>query len=74
MSYEQARGHRHSQTSASTTWTITHNLGTNAPVVDCWVDVGGTITKILPTSVVATSTEIVTITFSTAQSGVAYVA
>ena len=67
---EPTFGYRHDQTSSSTTWTITHNLNTSAPVVDCWV--GGD--KIMPLTVTATDANTVTITFSTAQTGVAYVA
>ena len=74
MSYVQARGHRHEQSTADTTWSIVHNLNTLAPIVDCWINVGGTITKILPLSVVATNVSTVTITFSSAQAGVAFVA
>lgn len=74
MALVQALGFRHEQTSASTIWTVTHNLGTEAPVVDVWVDISGTITKILPVSVVATNAQTVTITFSTSRTGVAFVA
>ena len=66
--------YRHDQSSPSTTWTITHNLGTSTPVVDCWVDVAGTMTKIMPLSVEATSNAVVTITFSSAYAGRALVA
>lgn len=67
-------GYKHTQSSASTTWTITHNLGANSPCVDVWVDISGTLTKIIPLSVTATSDAVVTITFSTAYAGEAYVA
>ena len=72
--YNATTGHTHTQTSSSTTWTITHNLDTLSPVVDCWIDVSGDYTKILPLTVTATSNLVVTITFSSAQSGSAYVA
>ena len=71
--YERAEGYKHAQTSASATWTITHNLGTTSPVVDCWIDLGGGAEKILPLSVIATSDKVVTITFSSAYAGVAFV-
>ena len=74
MSLAPVTGFKHDQTAANTTWVITHNLDTTAPIVDCWVDVSGTMTKILPLSVVATSNLVVTITFSTAYAGRAYVA
>jgi len=74
MSLEAFKGYKHVQSVASTTWVINHGLGTDAPAVDCWIDVSGTFTKILPLSVVATSSGVVTITFSSAQSGRAFVA
>lgn len=74
MSLEAFKGFKHTQSVASTTWTINHGLGTETPIVDCWIDVSGTFTKILPLSVVATSSTTVTITFSSAQSGRAMVA
>lgn len=74
MTIATVTGHKHEQLVSSSTWAITHNLGTDAPVVDCWVDVAGTITKILPLSVTATSSTVVTITFSTAYAGEAFVA
>ena len=67
---EPTYGYRHDQTAASVTWTIVHNLNTTAPVVDCWV--AGE--KVMPATVTATDAATVTITFSTAESGVAYVA
>lgn len=74
MGFVKVTGYRHTQDTASTTWTITHNLDTESPVVDCWIDESGTTTKILPQSVVATSPSVVTITFSSAKAGIAYVA
>lgn len=71
---ESFKGYKHTQSTASTTWTINHGLGTSTPVVDCWIDVSGTITKVLPLNVVATSDSVVTITFTSAQSGTAFVA
>lgn len=67
-------GYRFEQTVADTTWTITHNLGTQAPVIDIWVDVAGTMTKIIPQTVAGTSTTVATLTFTTPYAGVAYVA
>ena len=67
---EPTYGYRHDQATPAVTWVITHNLNTQSPVVDCWV--AGD--RIMPLTVVATSTSVVTITFSTAESGVAYVA
>ena len=70
--------YEHTQSAASTTWTITHNLGAaNSIAVDCWIDPSaGTNynTKIIPLSVVVTSATVVTITFSSALKGRAMVA
>lgn len=73
MALESFIAFEHTQAAASTTWTITHSLGTLTPVVDCWVDIAGTDTKIMPDTVTATSTTVVTITFSTAYAGRALV-
>jgi len=73
MAIESFTAFEHTQAVASTTWTITHSLGTKTPVVDCWVDILGTDTKIMPDTVTATSTTVVTITFSTAYAGRALV-
>lgn len=59
--------YRHEQSTASTVWTIVHNLGTNGgqgvPVVDVSVDVGGTLTKILPNKIEAPNYNTVVIEF-----------
>lgn len=73
MSGEFARGHVHVQQTASTTWTITHGLDTTAVGVDVFVDVGGTLTKILPKKVQIVDVKTVVITFSTAKTGEAFV-
>lgn len=62
------------QATPATTWTITHGLGLDSPIIDCWVDVGGNMTKIMPLSVVVTSDSVVTVTFSSAWAGKAHVA
>lgn len=66
-------GYSHTQDTPATSWVIAHNIGTNAPIVDCFVDVEGTPTKIIPSDVVVTSDKVVTIEFSTPQTGTAYV-
>lgn len=73
MSYTAIQGFRHIQSASSTTWTIIHGLDTITPAVDCWVDISGSITKILPLTVTATDNKTVTITFSTAYSGEAFI-
>ena len=74
MALSETLGYTHTQTTASTIWTVIHNLNTQAPIIDCWVDVSGTITKIIPVSVVVVNSYTVTVTFSTSRSGYAYVA
>jgi hypothetical protein len=69
----RAGSYEHVQSTASDTWAITHNLNTDTPVVDCWVLDGGLNTKIIPESVVATSVNVVTITFSAEYTGRALV-
>jgi hypothetical protein len=66
-------GYQHTQDTPSTTWVVPHNIGTNAPIVDCYIDVEGEQTKIIPADVVVTSTLVVTIEFTTPQVGTAYV-
>lgn len=65
----------HTQSSASTTWTITHALGTMDVVVDAMIDVGSPAvrTKAIPLTQVTTDNNNVTLTWSTAQSGFARV-
>ncbi len=58
----------------SASWVITHNLGTETPVVDVWFDDTGTWKRLLPLSVVATSANVVTITFTAATAGKVMVA
>lgn len=56
----------HFQSAASTTWTITHNLGYN-PIVRVFVG----NQEVQPSTTVFTSSNVVTLTFSTAQAGYA---
>lgn len=64
-------GYSHTQGSSSTTWTITHNLNTSRPLFVAYDSSG---TYITPSSVVVSSANTLTLTFSTAQSGTALVA
>ena len=66
-------GYTFTQASSSATWTITHNLNTLAPVLDCWISVLGVQTKILPVTVNVIDSTQVQITFSIARAGTAYV-
>jgi hypothetical protein len=61
------------QVGASTTWTITHNLNTTNPIVDCWIDDNGTEKRIFPTTIFGTSNLVCTLTFVTAVAGKALV-
>ena len=66
MALSQLSGvHYHTQSVASTTWVITHNLNTTEPIVDCFVSG----VKVSPQTVTATSALVCTITFPTAQAG-----
>jgi len=66
-------GFRHVQSTTSTTWNVQHNLHTSSPVVDCWIDQAGTLTKIIPLSVDVVDEDNVTITFSSVRAGEAFV-
>lgn len=65
--------HNHTQSSGSATWTITHNFGVSSVDVDVFIDFGGNLEKVLPLSVEHTDNNTVTVTFSSAQTGVARV-
>ena len=64
-------GYNHNQASANVTWTITHSLGTQDVAVDAFINAGSPITlqKAIPLTQVATSPNVVTLTWSAAQSG-----
>jgi hypothetical protein len=59
----------HDQTTESNTWTIEHNLNTLAPCVDFWIDVSGTMTKIIPLTVSVVDNKTLTATFTSAHAG-----
>lgn len=61
----------HDQSSANTTWTITHGLGTMDVVVDAIINVGSpqVLNKAIPLTITTTDNNNVTITWSAAQSG-----
>lgn len=73
MSTAGIRIHEHTQAASATTWTINHNLG-HPPVVDVAVNYNGALTKAIPLSVVHTSANQLTVTFSSAKSGIARLA
>jgi len=72
MSYKPGHSVLHTQTTASNAWVINYGFD-GYPVVDVLIDVDGVKTKIMPASVVRTSTGTVTITFTSPRTGVARV-
>lgn len=64
--------YKHEQVTASTTWTIVHNLGVY-PIVDAWTTDGGDLTKILPSEVNYINANTCTLVFSFPISGFATV-
>lgn len=62
--------HKIEFTTASTTWNIVHQLDTLYPIVDCWIDIGGSsYRKAIPKSLTAGTSGLVVVEWSTAQSG-----
>ncbi len=57
------------QTTASTTWTITHNLNNTYPNVDVQINTPSGLTKSLPFNIVPTDANTLTITFTDPQTG-----
>lgn len=60
----------HAQTTASSEWKITHNLGTNNILVQCF---GENQRIIYPSDIIVSSTNVVTITFDDAVRGTAFI-
>jgi hypothetical protein len=69
-SYASSVGVNFVQSSPATTWTINHNLNNQYPLVQTYNSSSATI---IPQSIVGTSINTVTVTFSTAISGYARV-
>lgn len=67
------RSHKHIQEAPASTWSISHNLG-SYPVVDAYVDVNGSLIKILPKSVTYVNSNTCTLEFTQNYSGIAMVA
>lgn len=61
------------QASPSTTWTINHDLNNDMPNIDCQIDVGGTLEKVIPLNTVAEDANTITVTFTSAFAGYARV-
>ena len=60
--------HRHTQSSANVTWTITHNFGFQYPNVNVY---DSSDKLVIPTEVTATSSNVLTVTFDSAVAGTA---
>lgn len=65
--------HTHEQAVAATEWTVVHNLGTIAPVVDVFIDVDGKKMKILPGGIEVIDNRTLKVHFSAPRSGTAAV-
>jgi len=73
MSSSMARGFSHIQSVASTSWVINHGLVDGSTcAVEVFIYVGGELVKAIPKTV-ASTTDTITVTFSAAQTGEAYV-
>ena len=72
MKHRIATAYTHTQSQASSTWTILHGLG-DYPIVDCFITISGVITKIIPGSVTYVDANTCVISFSSAQIGFATV-
>jgi hypothetical protein len=60
------------QTTPNMTWVITHNLNVpNGPVIDVSVNYQGSLQRMIPSSIVATSANVTTVTFTAPYSGTA---
>ena len=77
MSHFIASAYKHVQTVPATVWTIAHNTAysgsAGTPIVDVFVDVNGTLTKIIPAIVEMVDNTTVRLTFSSNHTGTAIV-
>lgn len=67
---------RHTQTNAASTWTVQHNMNLPSPFiadVTVFVNTSGGVKQILPNDITFTSKDSITITFTTAYSGIAVI-
>ena len=72
MTTTVARGYTHRQTVAATSWVINHGVLLGKTSVDVFVSINNELVKIVPKTVVSSGNTI-TVTFSTAYTGEAYV-
>ena len=54
---------------SSVTWTVTHNLNTTTPCVNCYTDPGGGFEQTIPLSVTVTNANEIDVTWSVATAG-----
>lgn len=68
---------RYTQATASDTWVIAHNIGTNGstgiPIVDAYIYVSGVLTKVIPSVTTMNDANTVTLSFAQPQTGEAIV-
>lgn len=62
--------YKHTQSVASSTWTIVHNLG-KKPIVDVVININGVNAVVNPISIIHTDDNTLTISFSSPRSGTA---
>lgn len=68
-----ATTYNHTQDVADDVWSIVHNLNTTSPIVDCYILIDGSYTKILPTDVKVIDSTTVEVHWSDARVGKARV-
>jgi len=69
-------GYDHTQSSPSTTWTITHSLGTTNVAIDAILSYNGspaTVEKVIPLHFIVVDANTIKVLFSAAQKGYARV-
>ena len=64
-----AASYNHTQTTASTIWTINHGLSSSAVVVGVYINVLGNLESILPYTTRHVDNNTLEVTFTSAQSG-----
>jgi len=64
----------HVQSTAASTWTITHNLGKSTMAVDTFIDVGNGLETVIPHNISFPDANTVVIEWTSARSGTARLA
>jgi len=66
----KAGGFNYTQTTASASWVVVHNLNqANGPVVDVMIDQNGSLKKIIPLDITIDNANQVTVSFTSPQTG-----